>query len=206
MSTKTQFSVSDIAKAKITGKSSQTVRRELKNRQATTHAKGKSIYVELSELMRIYTNDELDFLVLSDKSPQKNDTPPTILSESIPSPQPDNTLEIELLKEKLNSAEKQIEQYQGDIDYLKQTIDKALENQNKTMLLLEHQSQKETAKPYDFSKLEERIAKQEEATKSSLDKTEKLEQDKKALIQELKKQKAVLAQEKNKGFFQRLFG
>lgn len=183
MSAKNLFTVSEIAKAKISGKTSQTVRRELKNKKASTQTKGKAICVELSELMRIYTEEELDFIALSKKASTSTINTSDQMSQPEQSQSSDHKLDIELLKERVKSSETQIQQYKDQIDYLKKTVDKALENQSKTTLLLEHHTKKESdSNPsVDLARLEQRISRQEDVVKSALSEKKDLQKTTKLL-------------------------
>ena len=146
MRNKTIFTVSEIAKAKITGQTTQTVRRDLKRKKASTTVKNRTICVELSELIRIYEPDELDFNILrgdgriiSDNNKNVIAPPTTRNKENV------NSTKIEVLEEKLNSKNKQIEMLEKQLDReqditedIKDALKISQETQSKTTLMLDH--------------------------------------------------------------------
>ncbi len=108
-------------------------------------------------------------------------------------------IEITYLKE-LNKQQK--EQLEAQIQSLQGALDKAQEGQNRLTFLLEDQRSKESGAG-DWEKvtkaLEARLANQEKAEKNREDREEKILRQNKILRNALK-------EEKNKGFFKKLFG
>lgn len=153
MSTNTFFTVSDIAKAKITGKTTQTVRRDLKKRQASTQVNNRAICVELSELLRIYEPHELDFTALRGEGNDNTQTESrqAVVTKNIADEnnnKNDSATKIQVLEEKLNSTDKQIVMLENQVtrereivEDLKDALQRSQETQSKTTLLLTHYTQ-----------------------------------------------------------------
>ena len=160
----------------------------------TKNKRGK-LAVEISELERVYGNlkapvDESQ-VVKSDEIKQSNIQSSSVIDEL--------KNQIEMLKDH-QSKERAI--YEDQIDNLKETLSKAQEGQNKLTLLLENKSQSNGGAgdwEKSFKALEERLSNQESAI-------EEQRAIKQKAIRKLKAAKAELEREKNKSFFQRLFG
>jgi len=165
------------------------------------NAKGRTV-IDTSELQRVYgelnlTSKESNNAQLDSKT-NKSDSKKHTTSEN----SKEVSIELAVLKERIKHLEeikierqKDKEQFEERIERMQTTIDKALENQNKTTLLLEHYT-KEDGKGDDWKikmeLMEKRIANQEQTEKDSLAKQKELEE--------------ALELEKHKSFIHRILG
>ena len=165
------------------------------------NAKGRTV-IDTSELQRVYgelkLTSEQSNSVQADSKSTKPDT------KKIKANQSSNEVivELEVLKERIKHLEeiklerqRDREQFEDRLEKMQSTLDKALENQNKTTLLLEHYT-KEDGKDDDWKvkveKMEERIANQEKTEEEALAKQKELEE--------------ALELEKHKSFIHRMLG
>ena len=162
------------------------------------NAKGRTV-IDTSELQRVYgelnlTSEPSSNVQLDSKSTKSNPKKTSISQNST-----EVTVELEVLKERIKHLEeiklerqRDREQFEERFEKMQATLDKALENQNKTTLLLEHYT-KEDGKgdnwKIELEKMEKRIANQE---LEALEKQKKLEE--------------ALELEKHKSFLHKLFG
>jgi len=156
--------------ALITGKTSQTINRHKLKGKLSCEMIEKVAHYEASELLRVYGND-INFDIVNVQNENRKSAPVVQSAKDGEAP-----LKVQVLEEKLNSANKQIEilseerrrerdQLQERIDHLETTVSKTQENQK--TLLLENQKTKEgqgdewqTA----ISELKDQVANQEKAS------------------------------------------
>ncbi len=165
------------------------------------NAKGRTV-IDTSELQRVYGElnlpSEQSNNVQTDSKSTKPDKKKTATNEN----KQDARVELEVLKERVKHLEeikierqKDKEQFEERIEKMQATLDKALENQNKTTLLLEHYT-KEDGQSNNWKtkidKMEERISNQEQVERDALDKQKELEE--------------ALELEKHKSFIHRMLG
>lgn len=179
--------------------------------------------VDVSELKRIYGEERvaLNLKKLLDEQNGVQEREPVQNSHvQTNTDQAKKDIELEVLRERLKQFDdyksersREREQLEERIGQLETTLEKALDNQNKTTLLLEHYTKGENSNG-DWEKsikaLEDRIANQE---KSALDKAEKEAEEKNEFQKkleekeaQLKEQKEALELEQSKSFLHKLFG
>lgn len=197
-----------IEAAKIAGISRQTIYRHIDKKPISTEKDDEgNIFIDASELLRIY-GDKLNFDVTNTKTDNKenNEKLQTVTSSN-------STDGIKIIEERLNSASKQIEMLEtqmqreremleDQIGTLRSALEKSQETQSKTVMLLEDKTSKNEKSAEwksTLEALEERISNQEVGHKEQELEAEKMRKQNKAL------QKA-LTEEKSKGFLKRLFG
>lgn len=197
-----------IEAAKIAGISRQTIYRHIDKKPISTEKDDEgNIFIDASELLRIY-GDKLNFDVTNTKTDNKenNEKLQTVTSSN-------STDGIKIIEERLNSASKQIEMLEtqmqreremleDQIGTLRSALEKSQETQSKTVMLLEDKTSKNEKSAEwksTLEALEERIANQEVGHKEQEQEAEKMRKQNKSL------QKA-LTEEKSKGFLKRLFG
>lgn len=197
-----------IEAAKIAGISRQTIYRHIDKKPISTEKDDEgNIFIDASELLRIY-GDKLNFDVTKTKADNKenNEKLQTVTSNN-------STDGIRIIEERLNSANKQIEMLEtqmqreremleDQIGTLRSALEKSQETQSKTVTLLEDKTSKnEKSAEWQstLKALEERISNQEIGHKEQEQKAEKMRKQNKALQQ-------ALTEEKSKGFFKKVFG
>ena len=155
--------------------------------------------VDVSELIRVYgdrvkadTNSEQSRTDLNAQAKQVE----TVL----------DTAEIAALKKQVEllelSQKREREILEGQIEHLKETLEKSQESQSRLTILLEDKSKKEEGEEQwksSMNALEARIANQEEAAQQDKLRAQKAIKQNRAL-------KKALEQEQNKTFWQKLFG
>lgn len=162
------------------------------------NAKGRTV-IDTSELQRVYgelnlTSEPSSNVQLDSKSTKSSPKKTNTSQNST-----EVTVELEVLKERIKHLEeiklerqRDREHFEERFEKMQATLDKALENQNKTTLLLEHYT-KEDGKgdnwKIELEQMEKRIANQE---LEALEKYKKLEE--------------ALELEKHKSFLHKLFG
>lgn len=197
-----------IEAAKIAGISRQTIYRHIDKKPISTEKDDEgNIFIDASELLRIY-GDKLNFDVTKTKADNKenNEKLQTVTSSN-------STDGIRIIEERLNSANKQIEMLEtqmqreremleDQIGTLRSALEKSQDTQSKTVTLLEDKTSKnEKSAEWQstLKALEERISNQEIGHKEQEQKAEKMRKQNKALQQ-------ALTEEKSKGFFKKVFG
>jgi len=122
------------------------VRRELKERKASTSKSKNKIVVDLSELLRIYAPEELNFDILTGKSIKQEENESSSTQSVMVNSESGGE---QVLKEKINSKEKEIEllgkqlEREREInDDLKEALQKS---QNHETRLLEYRKTEEGA-------------------------------------------------------------
>ena len=161
------------------------------------NSKGRTV-IDIAELQRVY----------GDLSKVPENSNETVLEKSSITPKGispnENPLENPIVKNHIELIEierrREREQFLDQIDRLDKSLEKAQEGQNKLTALLEDKSGDRAG---DWEKsmraLEARIANQEKAAKEQQEREDKMQRQNRAL-------KKALDAEKNKSFFQKLFG
>ena len=179
--------------------------------------------IDLSELKRVYGEERvaLNLKKFMDKQEGVQEREPVQKTAVQPSANNNKAeIELEVMRERLNHFEdykqerlREREQLEERIGQLENTLLKALENQNKTTVLLEHYTKNEETNDdwqKAIKKLEDRIANQETEKKEKEEKEakEKARLKEKLEAQEkiLKEKKAALELEKSKSFIHKLLG
>jgi len=110
--------------------------------------------------------------------------------------------EIEMLKSQLANKEDEAEQWKEAHEQAQKTAQKI------TLMLEDHTNKQDKNSQWENSlkALENRIANQEQVEKKRREREQKLEEENEKLKRAYKAQKQRLEDEKNKGFFQKLFG
>lgn len=174
-----------IEAAKIVGITRQTIYRHIDKKPITTEKdEDGNIFIDASELIRVYGND-INFDALKEDGGSK-DTSNHKKKKLQPVTKSDTSAEVKVFEERLNSASKQIEMLETQmrrehdimeeqIVTLKDALKTSQEVQNKTVALLEDQrgksSNNDTEWKDSIKALEEKIANQEKEAK------EKAEED-----------------------------
>ncbi|NOY42794.1 MAG: hypothetical protein GXP26_13290 [Planctomycetes bacterium] len=139
--------------------------------------------IEASELVRVY-GDACKF----DREEKRGQTTETKRSEA----EPDSSIAaMKAMQERLTG------QYVAQIDHLQLALEKAQDGQNRVTLLLEQRSSDTTAWQASLDAMSEKIANQTEKQISVLQERHD---------SELSKLKRALYKERNKSFWQKLFG
>lgn len=190
--TSTKFSIS--ASNRITGKSRTTISKHLKDGKLSgeTDSDGNTV-IDASELLRVY-GDVCDFDKATSKarSPSKTQRSETPIDEV---QKPTQLLQEQLSRETVE-RDKEREQLLAQIAYLQSALDKAMEGHNRATLLL----QSRTPEEGDWKPAINAIQKQLAAQKQTAASTQR------SLEEQVAKYKTALRHEKNKSFWQRLFG
>ena len=176
-----------IEAAKIVGKSRQTIYRHIEKKPITTEKDDDgNVYIDASELLRVY-GDNINFdAVNSNIAVPKNGL--TLQVETSKK----TISDLNILEEKLNSSNKQIEMLEarmrseremleGQIDTIKDALEKSQEVQSKTVALLEDKSNSSGAGTIhqSLSDLKARMDKQEQAARDEAAKKEEMIQQEK---------------------------
>lgn len=179
--------------------------------------------IDVSELNRVYGAERValnlkKFMDEKDGVQAREDVQNTAVQPSANSNKAE--IEIEVLRERLNHFDdykkerlREREQLEERIGQLESTLSKALENQNKTTLLLENYT-KDEDKNKDWQKsiksLEERVVNQEKAAEEKAEKETEEKGKLQAQLEEkeklLKEQQEALELEKSKSFLHKLLG
>lgn len=174
------------------------------------------IVIDVSELLRVYgSNPEitqrLEELQSGTNESESEITPSYTDSRKVK--KADETTEYRI---KIAQLEAQLEKEKAlkskaedEVDYFKTALDKAQETAKQVTLLLEDKSEESRgADKWDstFKALENRIANQEKAAKEREERERKLLDENRRIKQAYSKQKKALEEEKNKSFWNKLFG
>ena len=187
-----------IEAAKIVGITRQTIYRHIDKKPITTEKDDDgNIFIDASELIRVYGND-INFDALKNDGDSKN-TSNSNKKKLQPVTKSDApSAEIKVIEERLNSATKQIDMLETQmrrerdimeeqIVTLKDALKTSQEVQNKTVALLEDQRGKSSNNDAEWKnsikELEEKIANQEKETKK---KAEEEAKEKELLLAEKK--------------------
>lgn len=160
--------------------------------------------LDIAELQRLYEiRKDKKPKTLNNVKPQSSKTESNVNKEI--------SSEAALLKKQIEFLEREITLRKEDADKWKEAFDKAQETAQKVTLLLEHHNgEDKNDRAGDWQKsvkaLEQRIANQEKAEKEREEREKKLLNENKRLKQAYGKQKRAFEEEKNKGWFKKLFG
>jgi chromosome segregation ATPase len=174
-----------IEAAKIVGITRQTIYRHIDKKPITTEKDEEgNIFIDASELIRVYGND-INFEALKNDGDSK-DTSNSNKKKLQPVTKSDTSSpEIKVIEERLNSATKQIDMLETQmrrerdimeeqIVTLKDALKTSQEVQNKTVTLLEDQRNKPTQNDAEWKDsikaLEQKIATQEKEVQEKLEK------------------------------------
>jgi len=180
--TNTKYSIS--AASRIIGKSRATVSRHMKAGKVSFEldSDGNRV-IEASELVRAY-GDACEF----DREEKRGQTTKTTRSETVPDA---SVAGMKAMQEQLTG------QYVAQIDHLQQALEKAQDGQNRVTLLLEKRSTDTSAWQASLDAMSEKIANQTDKQITALQERHD---------NELKKFKRALYKERNKSFWQKVFG
>jgi hypothetical protein len=195
--------------AKIVGSTRQTIYRHIESKPITIvkDDNGNQL-IEASELLRIYGNS-INFDAIN----ENGNVTDKVVAVTSSVTESDNAPKELIAEEKLNSANQQIamlkeqmnrerELLEGQLDTLKSALEKSQDSNNKTVALLEDKTSKENdAQKWQKSidAIESRVANQEIKAQEEKERAQKILRQNQAL-------KKALDAEKNKSFFQKLFG
>lgn len=185
--------------AQLSGVSRTTLYTDMNSGKLTFHVEGKNKKtVDVSELERVYGS----LNVVDD--PKVSRDVQTEQSSLTPSNQP--LTELAVLRERIALSEKHAEQmkeqYESRIESLEGSLSKAQDGYNSvTKLLEDNTSQSDKSNEWEkaMKGIESRIANQEKEAKEDKERAQKILRQNQAL-------KKALDAEKNKSFFQKLFG
>lgn len=169
MSNKTVFTVSEIKEGRVGINSTQSVRRELKERKATTQKSKNKIVVDLSELLRVYQPDELDFDLLTGKV-RKQEANSNVAVISALS---ENTVSanVRVLEERINSKDKEIELLEKQLDRereinddIKEALQKSQSHETKLLEFKKTEAGQGEEWQAAITELKDKVANQEKAS------------------------------------------
>jgi hypothetical protein len=171
-----------IEAAKIVGKSRQTIYRHIEKKPITVEKDDEdNVYIDASELLRVY-GDKINFdAVNSHTSNTKSDNVLQTVTSN------ETQADLRVIKEQLNSANKQIEMLEtrmhrekeileDQISTMKDALEKSQEVQSKTVALLENKSEPSGVGTIQktLSALEDRIERQEQSAREESEKQSQL--------------------------------
>lgn len=175
--------------------------------------------VDVSELKRVYGAERVALNLKKFMDEQEGVQPREVEAVLHVQPQKSENHELEVLRERMNHFEeykierkREREQLEDRIDQLSVTLEKALENQNKTTLLLEHYTKEGGDDDWKTSlkSLEERIANQEKTAIAKAEQEAKYREKAQKKIEEqateIKEKEEALELEKKKSFLHKLLG
>ena len=164
--------------------------------------------VDVSELLRVFGTD------VKIHKEEKNDVSKTSKDASTDnkkqnSNDDDIRIKLAVLESELERERSLREEIKNEVDYFKEQIALEKEEKKKITLLIEDLRPKE-GRGDTWGKsirvLEQRIANQEKSAKEREEREQKLLDENRRIKQAYSKQKKALEEEKNKGFFKKLFG
>jgi DNA repair exonuclease SbcCD ATPase subunit len=185
--------------ARIVGVTRKTFYKHIDKKRITVEKdENDNPVIDASELIRVY-GDQCDF---NEEGTKKEETHAEIKEPVISEPVEVAVIkkELELLKEQQKSEK---ENFEEQIDYLRNKLDEANSEQRKLTALLTDQSSNKESREGEWKKsmkaLEQRIANQEKKAKEREDKE-------KRLLKANKNLKRALDAERDKTLFEKLFG
>lgn len=190
MTNKTKFLVSEVAR--LRGVAPKTIYGHIKKKPISTELNddGQTV-IDLSELVRVYGNN-LDLAKLDE-----NYEPPRPSSSESSA---EDAAQLSILEERLKSKEDLIRMQEERIQGLEGDLEEEKRERKRTTLLLEDHTKnkdEESKKWQDvFEHIKEQSSNSEKALREELARTKRLASNYRSQLQE----------EKNKGFFQKLFG
>ena len=208
----TEFNMTDAAV--LAGVSRRTFYNHIDSKPITTKRnQNDEKVVDLSELKRVYGEETI--LSNLQKMQEDDDVQPRELAhnDSVQGVQSSQSADLKLMRARIEALEneknlieeqarREREQIQDERDFLRKRLEEAQEGQKRITLLLEDHSHKQNggeAWEKSFRALEQRLANQEKAAKEREEKEQRLLKQNRGL-------KQALEAEKNKSFWQKLFG
>lgn len=190
--TNTKYSIS--AASRMTSKSRTTIKKHLAEGKLSygLDANGAKV-IDVAELMRVYGND----LKLEEGSdvPQKPGTSPAESGSG--------SRDVKLLQEQLDreirERVREREQYREQVAHLQQTLALAQEGHNRATLLLEKQPRASGEWEQGLKALEEKLSAQEQRMQNEI------REIKENASRRIARYKQALAQERERGFWNRLW-
>ncbi|MBI1302080.1 MAG: hypothetical protein GC137_10585 [Alphaproteobacteria bacterium] len=208
----TEYNMTDAAA--IAGVSRRTFYNHIDSKNITTKRnRNDDKVVDLSELKRVYGDEVVlkNLQKLNDKDNVQERENAHL--ESVQSTENNNTAllkaRIENLEKEKGLIENQVEQVREERDFLRERLKDAQEGQKRITLLLEDKSKRPEENDEwkkSLKALENRLANQEKAAKERAEEEQKLIEENKRIKQAYTKKQKELEEEKNKGFFKKLFG
>ena len=198
--------------AALSGVSRNTIYKDLENGviSGSQNGRGKTV-IDVSELARVYENFKLEGQGESkEPADQEKEVIKDVEKRSLRSSNA-STDQAHILKERCDAYEREIEllkssiekaehDAKSEIEFLREALIKEQENVKNANLLLEDKSGDRAGEwEKSMRALEARISNQEKKDKEQKEREEKMQRQNRAL-------KKALDAEKNKSFFQRLFG
>lgn len=191
----TKYSIS--AAHRITGKSRTTITAHINSgKLSVTEDDDGNKVIDASELIRVY-GDACDFGVESQET--KREDKAAVSIAKTPQAEPDTHFIKELLENERQERKRERDLLQKQIDNLQDSLKLAQEGHNRATLLLEDKSGDSNQWQAAISAIESRVANQEDKVKEEQDRAQKILRQNQAL-------KKALDEEKNKSFWQKLFG
>jgi hypothetical protein len=198
--------------AQVIGKTKKTIYNHKDKNRFTYEidSEGKAV-VDASELIRVYGSSseinerlqDLEALQRGEVSVKKdNYTTSNKASKKEESLITEYKIRLAKLEAELSKEQELKKKSEEQVDYFKEALDKAQETSQKITLLLENKSQetnREEKWQSAMSSIETRVANQEIKTQEEKERAQKILRQNQAL-------KKALDAEKNKSFFQKLFG
>lgn len=175
---KTKFTISAVNR--LTGKARSTITKHIKTgKLSCVRDDDGNKFIEASELIRVYG----EFLDLDTEGNIKTKT--ERIEKTTPSTETKSLDWQKLLDREQSERDRERGQFQETIDHLRTDLEKSQERESRATLLLENQSSNTDLWKQQMAEIEKRIANQE---------------------QETKKYRKALYDERNKSFWERLFG
>lgn len=214
-----------IEAAKIVGITRQTIYRHIEKKPITTEKDDEgNIFIDASELIRVYGNDINFDALKGDRDSHSTANNDKKKLQGVTGS--DTSSDLKVIEERLNSATKQIEMLESQMRRereimeeqlvtLKDALKTSQEVQNKTVALLEDKTNPNNSGHNDDWKkslkaLEDRIANQEANNQEKALKEAKEKEELKAQLEEKEKilaeKEEALKIEKSKSFVHKLFG
>jgi len=193
----TKYSIS--AAQRITGKSRTTIAKHIKQGKLSceSDSTGKK-QIDASELLRVYGDDCSFGREEGTQDSSKSQTPSSTKKTDQGGQHDLNSLRDQLDKE-VAERKREREHFSQQVDHLQEALQLAQEGHNKAMLLLENGSAGVGDWEQSIAALEKRIANQEEQSREEREET-------KGAKRKTEQYKRALHEERNKSFFQKLFG
>lgn len=188
--------------AQIVGTTRQTIYRHIDSKPISVikDDNGNQL-IEASELIRVY-GDDIDFDALNSDKP-KNVTSQkqqdvTLRDIEIPESFEDK-IQLARFEEQIANLKQQLEQKDGESDYVKKLLEEEKSERKAANNLLEDMRERESSWNKQFKALEARIANQEKSQREAREKLQKAARINKTL-------KHKLDEEKTKPLWKKLFG
>lgn len=203
MKDSTKYSV--IQAAKIVGVERQTMYRHIASKPITTEKdRDGNQVIDASELIRVYGNN-INFKAVEEGGDNKvtgKKLQNVTAGDSDPAADMDSVIQVVKLEARIETLKSQLEAKDNENDYVKSLLEEEKTERKKANNLLEdHRKEASRVDAWDKSlrAMEQRIANNEKAMKEESARFEKIRLQNKGL-------KRALEAQRNRSFFQRLFG